>query len=90
MFICLIISRQVTEDKQKKTSSNAIILTLHVLVFFLFLLSEKKERNVYGDYRQESEVNVHGSATTLQIFYGKKRKERRKEIKANSMLTEKT
>ncbi len=37
MFVCLIISRALVEDKQKNTYSIIVVSIVHVLAFFFFL-----------------------------------------------------
>jgi len=75
----------VTEDKQKKTSSNAIIFNIARSWSFLFLLSEEKKRNrnVYDGYSKEVVELMCTVAQRRFRFSMVKKKERRKEIKAD-------
>jgi hypothetical protein len=83
IFVYLIISRQVTESKQKKTSSNAIISILHVLAFFYFSC-EKKERNVYGVYSKKVELMCTVAQQRPRFSMVKKRKKKGNERELNA------
>jgi hypothetical protein len=75
----------VTEDKQKKTSSNAIIFNIARSWNFSFLSCQKKKKSqkcVYDGYSKKVELMCTVAQQRLRFSMVKK-KERRKEIKAD-------